>query len=89
MGQTRKTQGMNHGGTKKPRGRTSISHVDPVDPTRPDVPQVRRSAADRPVSAGTGKHRGDRRDMSKTYSGNTSHASRGNNPRVDVKTRSR
>lgn len=89
MGQTRKTQGMNHGSGKKTRGRTAITAMDPTDSTRPDVPQVEKTEASRPVSAGAGRHRGDRRDMSKTYAGNARHASRGNNPRKDVKTRSR
>ena len=36
-----------------------------------------------------GKNRGDRRDMSPTYTGTTKHAARGNTPRRDVKTRAR
>ena len=48
------------------------------------------------VNRGTGKpskrggsNRGDRRDMSPTYTGNAKHAARGNTPRRDVKTRAR
>jgi hypothetical protein len=35
------------------------------------------------------KHRGDRRDMSKTYTNNRRHAAHANNPRPDVSTRKR
>lgn len=86
--------GMYKSGGTKTRGRTSITETTakktskkPV--TRPDVPIVARSEASRPVKAGSGKQRGDRRDMSKTYSGTTRHASRGSDPRPDVKTRKR
>ena len=78
--------------TKKPRGRTSITpaaQAGQANPTAPHVPQELRREATRPISSGGGKHRGDRRDMSKTYSGNLRHAARGNNPRADVKTRKR
>lgn len=57
--------------------------------TKPNVPEEQFTETNRPVSAGAGKHRGDRRDMSKTYTGNTRHAARGNTPRKDVKTRAR
>jgi hypothetical protein len=46
-----------------------------------------RTQATRPVKAGTGKHRGDRRDMHKTYTTTTRHAARGNTPRPNVATR--
>lgn len=55
--------------------------------SNPDVPIHRRTEASRPVKAGTGKHRGDRRDMNKAYTGNAKHAARGNTPRVNVATR--
>lgn len=81
--------GMKHKTDRKTRGRTSISgnSMGPR-PTEPNVPEVLRAEANRPQSPGV-KHRGDRRDTSKTYTGNARHASRGNNPRVDVKTRAR
>ena len=75
---------------KKTRGRTSItgvSKLNPIHPTKPDVDQKRRTQASRPVSAGTGRHRGDRRDMNKAYTGNRKHSARGNTPRVNVATR--
>jgi hypothetical protein len=52
----------------------------------------KRTTTNRPTgkkSARGGKNRGDRRDMSKTYTGSTRHAARGNTPRADVKTRAR
>ena len=90
--------GMKHKADRKTRGRTSISgnvgssYLGKGDAgprgTKPNVPEVLRAEANRPVSAGV-KHRGDRRDTSKTYTGNARHAARGNSPRVDVKTRAR
>ena len=90
--------GMSHKSDRKTRGRTSISGtVASSDmakgnkgprPTKPNVPEILRAEASRPVSAGV-KHRGDRRDTSKAYTGNTRHPARGNNPRIDVKTRAR
>jgi hypothetical protein len=59
------------------------------DQTKPNVPEEQRTETNRPVTAGAGRHRGDRRDMSKTYSGTTRHAARGSTPRVDVSTRKR
>ena len=41
------------------------------------------------VTAGAGKHRGDQRDRSATYTNNEKHAARGNTPRKDVTTRAR
>lgn len=75
---------------RKKRGRTSITGHMPIENlnvTHPDVPISRRSGTNRPVKAGTGKHRGDRRDMNKAYTGNQKHAARGNTPRVNVSTR--
>lgn len=90
--------GMHQKSDRKSRGRTSISgNVGASDmakgdkgprASKPNVPEVLRAEANRPVSAGV-KHRGDRRDTSKTYTTNTKHAARGNNPRADVKTRAR
>lgn len=90
--------GMKHKSDRKTRGRTSISanpgtsemrkgDIGPQS-TRPNVPEIVRAEANRPASSGA-KHRGDRRDTSPTYTGNTRHPSRGNNPRPDVKTRAR
>jgi hypothetical protein len=90
--------GMKHKADRKTRGRTAISgSVSARDmakgnmgpqASKPNVPEVMRAEASRPASSGA-KHRGDRRDTSKTYTGNARHAARGNNPRVDVKTRAR
>jgi len=75
---------------KKPRGRTSITRTGRNSlSTRSSVPVIGRVEADRPIGPGAGKHRGDRRDTSKMYSGNTKHRARGNTPRADVKTRKR
>ena len=77
----------------KNRGRTSIT--DKTNGGNPDVaakgaPNLnKRTGASRPIGNGGGKNRGDRRDMSKTYSGSAKHAARGNTPRVDVSTRKR
>jgi len=75
---------------KKTRGRTSITgmaKLNPLKPTKPRSQQERRAETTRPVSAGAGRHRGDRRDMNKTYTGNTRHSARGNTPRANVATR--
>ncbi|HSU68772.1 MAG TPA: hypothetical protein VLJ39_17965 [Tepidisphaeraceae bacterium] len=90
--------GMKHKTDRKTRGRTSISgKVGSRDMalgdkgprgTKPNVPEVLRAEANRPVKAGV-KHRGDRRDTSKAYTNNTRHPARGNDPRIDVKTRAR
>jgi hypothetical protein len=53
---------------------------------------TKRTEASRPTGKSStrgGKNRGDRRDMSQTYSGNARHAARGNTPRRDVSTRKR
>ncbi len=85
-----KAKGMHGGGDRKQKGRTSISDIPAQSPTKPNVEQVMKTEANR---AGPGKHgnkhRGDRRDMSPTYTGNAKHASRGGNPRKDVSTRAR
>lgn len=82
---------------KARRGRSNIAPgamKDPSDkinptPTHPMIENTERAESNRPVSAGPGRHRGDRRDMSPTYTGNQKHASRGSDPRPDVKTRKR
>lgn len=87
--------GMHSGKDHKQRGRTSITKTAKVSskpsPTHPDVPQQQMVDVNRAVTANgnMNKHRGDRRDTNKTYTGNTRHASRGNNPRRDVSTRER
>ena len=85
-----KTKGMHGGGDKKTRGRTTISGTAGLPKTsRPNPDRVAKTQANRPVEAGSTKHRGDRRDMSKTYTNNAKHASRGSNPRADTSTRKR
>ena len=76
---------------KRPRGRTSITGTafQSPSPTDPHLEISRRVEADRPIGPGTGKHRGDRRDTSRLYTGNAKHRARGNTPRADVKTRKR
>ena len=85
-----KTQGMHQKGDRKQRGRTNIG-ITPglVNPAAPRLPVEEQNETTRPISSGSGKRRGDRRDMSKTYSGTSRHASRGANQRPDVKTRKR
>jgi hypothetical protein len=80
--------------TQKPqRGRTSITGK--TKGHHPDIANKgafkldKRTGVNRPVGNGGGKNRGDRRDMSPTYTGSTRHAARGNTPRVDVSTRKR
>jgi hypothetical protein len=89
MAKANKTQGM-HGKTdRKARGRTNIGQPAGPTPTRPNPPITLRAEANRPVSAGGTKHRGDRRDTSRLYTNNAKHSARGNNARPDVKTRAR
>lgn len=73
---------------RKTRGRTAITKKGKLS-SRPNVPTTARAEATRPVAAGAGKHRGDRRDTSRLYTGNAKHAARGNSPRADVSTRKR
>jgi hypothetical protein len=80
---------------KKTRGRTSITgkttrQAPELGPrkTNPMTQQERMVDVNRGQSAGGGgKHRGDRRDMNKAYTGNARHSARGNTPRVNVATR--
>jgi hypothetical protein len=89
MAKPKGMQGM-HGKTdRKTRGRTAARNLDAGGSTRPNVPQEVRGEANRPVSAGSGRHRGDRRDTSPTYTGNRKHAARGSDARKDVTTRKR
>ena len=86
-------KGMHKQTDRKTRGRTAITGGSAAagspSPTRPNVERTLKVDATRPIEAGGTKHRGDRRDMSKTYTGTAKHAARGNNPRQDVKTRKR
>ena len=85
-----KAKGMHEAADRKVRGRNSIAKPAAPLTTTPAVPQTRDAAANRagPGKHG-GKHRGDRRDMSPTYTTNSKHAARGNTPRRDVSTRAR
>lgn len=78
---------------KPPRGRTAQTRKTTVDhpliANKAAVKLEKRTEASRPIGNGGGKNRGDRRDMSKTYSGTSRHAARGNTQRKDVKTRKR
>jgi hypothetical protein len=89
MAKQAKATGVTSG--KKDRGRTQVTKVPAPAPTRPMTPQDIRAAVNRPVTASgnMNKHRGDRRDTSRTYAGNTRHASRGGGPQRDVATRAR
>ena len=82
-----------HQPKKAQRGRTNIPNPDHHErvptPTKPMIGQVERAESNRPVSAGNAHHRGDRRDMSPTYTGSENHSARGNTQRKDVSTRKR
>jgi hypothetical protein len=74
----------------KSRGRTSVTRALAGEIAGPKkshryTPNERKTQQNRGMDSG----RGDRRDMSKTYSGTAKHAARGNTPRKDVKTRAR
>jgi len=78
----------------KNRGRTSITGTKMSDgslagkASRPNTKNQQLNDVNRGQSpGGGGKHRGDRRDMHKTYTGNEKHAARGNTPRKNVATR--
>jgi hypothetical protein len=83
---------MSHHGRNTVNTRASKLANEPaakIQDSHPYVEEIARTEASRPVSAGSGKQRGDRRDMSPTYTTNEKHASRGNTPRKDVTTRAR
>ena len=82
---------------KKPRGLTAVTKASatPHNDQNNDKGKIKlekmidvNRGTGKPSKRG-GKNRGDRRDMSQTYTNNTKHASRGNTPRRDVKTRAR
>jgi hypothetical protein len=79
--------------TAKARGRTTKTiEFDPNVNSEGHVKLTKRTEANRPTGKSStrgGKNRGDRRDMSPSYTGNARHASRGNTPRRDVSTRKR
>jgi len=79
--------------TKKARGRTAKTiEYDPNIGAEGAVNLTKLTATNRSTGKSStrgGKNRGDRRDMSSTYSGNAKHAARGNTPRRDVSTRKR
>jgi hypothetical protein len=89
---TGKAKGGMHGGkNRKLTGRASIAKS--LDPTTvsPASSRQAKTQSNRGVTVDNdkNKHRGDRRDMSKHYTGNEKHAARGNNARKDVSTRAR
>ena len=90
MAQTKK-DGMHGGKDRKQRGRTSITKLAGAASTHPMNEVTALTEVNRAVTASgnMNKHRGDRRDMSKTYTNNSKHAARGSNPRKDVSTRAR
>ena len=69
------------------RGRSSLTKINPVSSTTRQTVSEKTNGVNRSVSAGD--HRGDRRDMSPTYTGNKKHSARGNTVRADVSTRKR
>ena len=79
--------------SKKARGRTATTiEYDPNIGAEGAVTLTKRTTASRPTGKSStrgGKNRGDRRDMSPTYTGSAKHAARGNTPRRDVSTRKR
>lgn len=89
MTKPRNVKGMNGGGNRKVRGRTSITDTNPGAQIIESLPPTLEHETSRPVGTGSGKHRGDRRDMSPLYTGSRKHSARGNTPRADVKTRKR
>ena len=92
MAKSKPGGGMHGKANRKARGRTTITGMGGdlgPNKTNPMTPQEVRREATRPVNAGGGKHRGDRRDMNKLYTNNAKHSARGNNPRPDVSTRKR
>jgi hypothetical protein len=90
MAKAKKKTGLKGETDRKTLERTTAGNPDPFSPSKPNVAQVMRREATRPITAGGGgKHRGDRRDTSRTYTTTLKHSARGNSPRPDVKTRKR
>lgn len=57
------------GGTKS-RGRSKLRGNQTAIGNKSALQLDKRTDSSRPISAGGGKNRGDRRDMNKTYTGN-------------------
>lgn len=91
MAKGAKVQGMNHRKNRKARAATAIEPTGGEKPTRPDYPVDQMTTTNRAVTASgnMNKHRGDRRDTNRVYTGNQKHRARGNTPRRDVSTRAR
>ncbi len=61
--------GMDRSNTKKGGGKMNISDkLNPMAPSKPHTPIENKTQANRPVKAGGGLKRGDRRDMHPLYS---------------------
>ena len=85
-----KHAGMHKGGGTKARGRTSgASNTPMIQGNQGALAREKKLDTNNPIGRGGGKNRGDRRDTNPTYTTNVRHSSRGNTPRVDVKTRKR
>jgi len=94
MSKQTKTARLGSATTARGRGRTARTTAPDnttPNPREGNVKQERLTEANRAMGrgGGGGKRRGDRRDMSATYSGSMKHAARGNTPRRDVTTRKR
>ncbi len=86
-----KKNGMHGGKDRKQRGRTSITKTGGPSPTHPMNEEVAMTQVNRGVTANgnMNKHRGDRRDMSKTYTTTQKHSAHASSTRKDVSTRAR
>lgn len=64
--------GMHKSGGTKNRGRMgrTTSPASLASPTRSNTPQEMRADATRPIGSGGTKHRGDRRDTNRQFTGN-------------------
>jgi len=69
------------------RGRSALNKENLDSSTTRGTATEKKTGVNRSISAGD--HRGDRRDMSPTYTGNKKHSARGNTVRKDVSTRKR
>jgi len=69
----------NPGGTKN-RGRAKIRGNDTTIGNKGALQLEKRTDTNRPITAGGGKNRGDRRDMSKAYTNSTRTSRSGTNP---------
>jgi hypothetical protein len=72
---------MSHPGGTKNRGRSKIRGNDATIGNKGAVQLEKRTEASRPITAGGGKNRGDRRDTSKAFTNNTRVKRSGTNPR--------